>query len=223
MSLRHWIRRIRRPALPGIFRRSVPLSAFWGYDRGTPVDRYYIENFLEEHRRDITGRTLEVAETVYTSRYGTNVTRADVLDIDPSNKQATLIADLSDAHQIPQSVCDCFILTQTLHLIFDIESAIGNVYRLLGPGGVLLATVPSVIRIDPEAREDCWRLTVASCTRLFGKAFGAENITVKNYGGFVTCVAFLQGMAYEELSQKELAKNDDDYPLVIGVRAVKAK
>lgn len=223
MTLRQRFTRIRRPALPGIFRRTSPLSGVWGFDRGTPVDRYYIEKFLEEHRRDITGRTLEVAETVYTSRYGTNVTHADVLDIDPSNKEATLIADLSIADQIPSSAFDCFILTQTLNWIYETESAIENAYRLLRPGGVLLATVPSVSRIDPDAIEDCWRFTVPSCARLFAKPFGAENTTIRSFGNLLTCVAFLQGMAYEELSHKELAIDDPTFPLIIAVRAVKLK
>jgi SAM-dependent methyltransferase len=199
------------------------LSAFWGFDRGTPVDRYYIESFLEENRRDIAGRTLEVANSAYTNRYDTGVTQFDVLDIDPSNKKATLIADLSVADQIPSSAFDCFILTQTLHLIYDVKSAIENAYRLLRPGGVLLATLPCVSRIASDATEDCWRFTVPSSKHLFSETFGAENITVRSYGNLLTCVAFLQGMAYEELSHKELAKTDDAFPLVIGVRAVKAK
>ena len=223
MTLRQWITRIRRPAPLRIFRRTSPLSAVWGFDRGTPVDRYYIESFLDGHRRDITGRTLEVADSEYTNRYGTGVTQSDVLDIDPSNKQATLIADLSVDDQLPISAFDCFILTQTLHLIFDIESAIRNAYRLLRPGGVLLATLPSVSRIAPDAIEDCWRLTVPSCTRLFAELFDAESTTVISYGNLMACVAFLEGMAYEELSHKELAKIDDAFPLIIGVRAVKAR
>jgi SAM-dependent methyltransferase len=137
--------------------------------------------------------------------------------------QATLVADLSVADQIPPSTFDCFILTQTLHFIFDIESAIANAYRLLRPGGVLLATVPSVSRIAADEGDAYWRFTVPSCTRLFAKSFGIENITVTNYGNVLTCVAFLQGMAYGELSQKELAKKDDGFPLIIAVRAVKAK
>jgi SAM-dependent methyltransferase len=223
MTIRQWITRVRRPAPFRIFRRTSPLSAVWGFDRGTPVDRYYIESFLEENRRDIAGRVLEVADSEYTNRYGTGVTQSDVLDIDPSNKLATLVADLSVADQIPPSAFDNFILTQTLHLIFDIESAIANAYRLLRPCGVLLATMPSVSRIAPEAVEDCWRLTVPSCTRLFAKSFGEGNISVMSYGNVLTCVAFLQGMAYEELSHRELARNDDAFPLIVAVRAVKAK
>lgn len=223
MTLRQWIMRIRRPAPLRMFRRTSPLSAAWGFDRGTPVDRYYIESFLEKNRHDIRGRVLEVADSEYTKRYGTAVTQSDVLDIDPSIKHATLVADLSVADQVPSSVFDCFILTQTLHLIFDIESAIANAHRLLRPGGVLLATLPSVSRIASEEIEDCWRVTVPSCRRLFAKSFGLENISVANYGNVLTCVAFLQGMAYEELSHKELTRKDDAFPLIVTVRAVKAK
>ena len=223
MTLRQWIARIRRPAPLRIFRRASPLSVCWGFDRGTPVDRYYIERFLEEYRRDIAGRTLEVADSEYTNRYGAGVTQSDIVDIDPSNKDATLVADLSIADQIPQSVFDCFILTQTLQFIYDIDAVIRNAHQLLKPGGVLLMTVPAMSRIDPEASEDCWRFTSASCSRLFAETFGAKNTTVRSYGSLPTCIGFLQGMACEELSHKELAKNDPAFPLLIAVRAVKAK
>jgi SAM-dependent methyltransferase len=220
MTLWQRLSRIRRPAPPRLFRSASPLSAVWGFDRGTPVDRYYIESFLEENRKDITGRTLEVADTEYIDRYGTGVTKADVLDIDASNKRATLIADLSAADQIPPSAFDCFILTQTLQLIYDQTEAIGNAYRLLRPGGVLLVTVPSVSRIDRDFGCDYWRFTTASCQRLFAEWFGAERTTIRSYGNLVTCVAFLQGMAYEELSRQELEENDPAFPLIIAVRGV---
>ena len=223
MTLRQSLRRVIRPAMPRIFSRTSPLSQVWGFDRGKPVDRYYIEKFLRGYRHDIAGRTLEVADTGYTKLYGTEVARADVLDIDVSNREATLIADLSVDDQIPQSEFDCFILTQTLHLIYDMKSAVANSHRLLRPGGVLLATVPSVSRIAPDVGEDCWRFTVPSCLRLFSESFGAENTMVRSYGNVLTCVAFLQGMACEELSKKQLAKNDAAFPLVICIRAVKPR
>jgi len=222
-KIRLWLSRISRPAILGAFRRTSPLSDNWGLDRGTPVDRYYIESFLARYQQDIVGRTLEVKNSEYTRRYGKAVTQSDVLDIDSSNKEATLIADLSAADGLPSMAFDCFILTQTLQFIYDTRAAIDNAHRLLRPGGVLLATVPSASRIDPDGGEaDYWRYTAALCSRLFAESFGPENTTVKSYGNVLTCVAFLAGVAYEELSQKELAENDERFPLVIGVRAVKA-
>jgi SAM-dependent methyltransferase len=193
----------------------------WGFDRGTPVDRYYIERFLNEYRSDIHGRVLEIKDAKYSRKFGVGVTQFGVLDIDASNRDATLIGDLSKADGLPTDSFDCFILTQTLQYIFDIRSAIENAYSMLSSNGVLLATVPSVSRIDPEASADFWRFTVASCSELFGKVFGPANVTLRSYGNVLTCCAFLQGLASEELSDSELATNDAAFPLIIGVRAVK--
>src|SRR5262249_3927870 len=137
-------------------------------------------------------------------------------------KEATLIADLSASAELPSMLFDCFILTQTLQLIYDTHAAIENAYRLLRPGGVLLVTVPSVCRIDPDSIGDYWRYTAASCACLFAESFGLENTAVISYGNVLTCIAFLAGMACEELSQQELVKTDDAFPLIIGVRARKS-
>ena len=222
-QIRKSLRRTTRPALLGTLRRTSPLSDVWGFDRGNAVDRFYIESFLTEYRQDIVGRTLEVQDSGYTKKYGTGVTHCDVLDIDSSNKDATLMADLSTADPLPSDAFDCFILTQTLHFIYDTRAAIRHAYRILRPGGVLLVTVPSVSRITPESKNDYWRYTAASCSLLFEEAFGRENTTVNSYGNVLTCIAFLTGMAAEELSRQELGKNDEAFPLIIGVRAVKSK
>ena len=76
------VRRLVRPARLDAGRRTRPLSDWWGFDRGTPVDRYYIEKFLDEHRDLIRGRVLEVKDNGYTARYGKGVTRSDVIDVD---------------------------------------------------------------------------------------------------------------------------------------------
>lgn len=219
---RLFFNRITRPATLGIFRRTSPLSEVWGYDRGTPVDRYYIEKFLLEYQQDIAGRILEVKDSEYTRRYGTAITQTDILDIDKTNKNATIIADLSTGEGLPSMAFDCFILTHTLQYVFNVRAAIDNAYRLLRPGGVLLVAVPSVCRIDTSCGGDYWRFTAASCARLFSESFGLENTTVRSYGNVLVCIASLMGMAFEELSAEELTKNDDAFPLIIAVRAVKS-
>jgi SAM-dependent methyltransferase len=222
-QMRKWLRRVTRPAVLGTLRRTSPLSDVWGCDRGSPIDRFYIERFLAEYRQDIVGRTLEVQDSRYTKRYGTAVTRCDVLDIDSSNKDATLIADLSTADHLPSDTFDCFIMTQTLQFIYDTRAAIRHAYRILRPRGVLLVTVPSVSRIDSDYTADYWRYTAPSCTLLFEEAFGRENTTVRSYGNVLTCISFLTGLATEELSRRELEKTDKIFPLIIGVRAVKGE
>jgi SAM-dependent methyltransferase len=188
------------------------------------VDRYYIERFLDEHRADITGQVLEVKDDDYTRQFGREVARSEVLDIDPRNPAATVVADLAAADAVPDDSFDCLLLTQTLQLIYETRAAVGHAWRILRPGGVLLATVPVVSRVLPtrEYLKDYWRFTAASCTALFGERFGPEQVTVRARGNVLTCIAFLAGMAHEELSPRELDSDDPDFPLLVTVRAVKA-
>jgi hypothetical protein len=220
---RQRLHRWYRPAWLGMLRRTTPLSNEWGIDRGTPIDRHYIEHFLAEHRSDIHGVVLEVRDGSYAGRFGRDVVRCDVLDIDPSNPQATIVADLAAADVVPTETFDCFVLTQTLQFIYDTRGAIGHAHRILRTGGVLLATVPSVSRVAPRRGRDtdCWRFTALACSRLFGDVFGARNVIVRAYGNVLTGIGFLAGLAAEELTAAELAEDDPDFPLVVTVRAVK--
>jgi SAM-dependent methyltransferase len=215
--------RVRRPAWLGTIRRTTPLSEHYGRDRGTPVDRYYIEQFLAAERSVITGDVLEVLNRVYTKRFGTALGRCDVLDIDPANDDATIVADLAAADAIPTGTFDCFILTQTLQYIYDLKSAIGHSHRILRPGGTLLCTVPALSRVDRrELESEYWRLTGAACARLFGEVFTGGEVQLRARGNVLTSVAFLVGMAAEELSTRELERDDPFFPLIVTVRATKA-
>lgn len=221
--LRQRLRRLSRPAWLGTIRRVTPLSNHWGFDRGTPVDRYYVERFLGEHRHDIHGHVLEVKDSSYTDRFGTAVQHRDVLDINPANPHATVVADLAAADAIPSDQFDCFVLTQTLQLIYDTRAAVAHAHRVLRPGGVLLATVPSVSRVvrGEGLKTDYWRFTVASCSSLFEDVFGAGQVTVRSYGNVLTGIAFLMGMAHEELSRRELEVDDPYFPVIVTIRAVR--
>jgi SAM-dependent methyltransferase len=221
--LRRRLRRLTRPAWLGTVRRTTPLSDVWGRDRGAPVDRYYIERFLDEERQRIRGRVLEVMNAEYTERFGAGVDRSDVLDLDPANPNATIVADLADAEAIPSETFDCFILTQTLQFIYDVGSAVGHAHRVVRPGGTLLCTVPAVSRIGRRYLEtEYWRFTAASCSLLFGRVFEGGEVEVRSRGNVLVAVAFLLGMAREELSERELDSDDPFFPVVITVRATKA-
>lgn len=222
LGQRQRLRRWMRPAWLGTMRRTTPLSDCYGFDRGEPVDRYYIERFVDEYRSDVSGCVLEVKDSTYTNRYGTRVHQRQVLDIDQSNPAATIIADLTAADGIPSNQFDCFVLTQTLQLIYNLRAALEHAHRILRPGGVLLTTVPSVSRIVRDGEgPDYWRFTAASCAKLFAEFFGPEHVTVRSYGNVLTAVAFLTGMSQDELSVSELDRHDPYFPVIIAVRAVK--
>jgi SAM-dependent methyltransferase len=191
-----------------------------GWQRGTPIDRRYIESFLQEHRHDIHGDVLEVKDSGYTTQFGERVSRSEVLDINGSNPQATIVADLTSADVIADSSFDCVILTQVLQYIYEPERALAHTARILRTGGTVLATLPAVMRKDDHA-VDYWRFTEAGSKRLFEGCFGPGNVEVVCRGNLVASIAFLNGMAGEELRESELEYHDASYPVTLCVRAVK--
>ena len=208
----------------GMLHRAEPFSE-WSRSRGTPIDRVYIEEFLAANRAAIRGRVLEVQDAQYTDRFGTGVTHSEVLDIDSSNAQATVIGDLAAADGLPVTGIDCFILTQTLQYVSDPRQAIVNCHSLLRPGGVLLATVPTITRIDSGYEEniDRWRFTARACEDLFGAVFGESNTTVAAHGNLLAAVAFLAGLAAEEFAVADLSRNVPEYQMVVTIRAEKSE
>lgn len=208
----------------GDLRRLEPLSRAFGYERGLPVDRYYIERFLESHRGDLRGRVLEVGDDAYTRRFGGDaVTQREVLHVAPGAPGATFVADLIAADAVPSNAFDCFVLTQTLHLIYDLNAALATVQRILKPGGVVLATLPGISPLSEDEWRDewCWSFTERSARRLFASAFPGANVEVASHGNVLAATAFLQGLAAGELEPDELEHRDPGYPLLITVRAVK--
>jgi GT2 family glycosyltransferase/SAM-dependent methyltransferase len=223
-TLRRGVRRARGvgPVRMGSLRRLTPLSRQFGYERGLPVDRYYIERFLAANAHAIGGRVLEVGDSTYTRRFGgTRVTRADVLNIDAGAPETTIVADLACGEEIRSASFDCLVITQTLHLVYDVAAAVRTLHRVLRPGGTVLATVPGISPLSTDRWADTWywSLTPLSATRLFADVFGPENIEVSASGNVLASVAFLEGIAAEELRRRELESNDPQFPLLITVRA----
>jgi len=206
----------------GDLRRLTPLSTDWGFDRGTPVDRYYIERFLQAHAADVRGRVLEIGNDSYTRRFGGNrVTSCDVLHVRDGAPGATIIADLTDANHIPSNAFDCIVLTQTLDLIYDVRAALRTIHRILQPGGVVLATLPGISPKDGGEWADSWYwgFTLPSTTRLFAEIF--EDVAIAAHGNVLAATCFLQGLAWQELTSEELDYRDATYDVVITARAVK--
>jgi hypothetical protein len=205
-------------------RSTVPVSRVFGLDRGTPIDRYYIDRFLRQHSGVIKGRVLEVSENTYTKKFGSAVTSSEILHYDRSNRKATITGDLTQPTTLPSELFDCFICTQTLNFIFEAGSAIQGIYRLLRKNGVALVTVAGISQIsryDMDRWGDFWRFTSKSASRLFADVFGEDNVKVESFGNVLSTVAFLEGISSEELTTEELDFNDEDYQMLITIVATK--
>lgn len=245
-------RRLRRRAVRmGGLRRVTPVSPDFGVYRGTPVDRHYIEDFIERHDSRIRGRVLEIGEQLYVRERGafaargaggplppvrSGVDQVDILDLAASNPQATIVADLNDPKAaVPTDAFDCVICTQTLQFVYDVPAALRTLRQALKPGGTLLMTVPGISQIVPveliqspgitgadypggrAALLDYWRFTPSAAERLCSDEFGQDGWKVESFGNVLAAVAFLHGLAADDLRPGELGHNDPAYPLLIAI------
>lgn len=205
--------------------RTEPISRKFGFDRGCPIDRYYIDSFLKQNQNLITGSVLEITESTYSKQFGHDIASYEVLHYDDSNKKATIVGDLTKPETLPKERIDCFICTQTLNFIFDVPKAIEGSYKVLKQGGTLLCTVSGISQIsryDMDRWGDYWRFTDLSIRKLMESVFGEGNVEIVTFGNALAATAFLQGLAIDDLPDTSLLdKKDLDYQITIGIKATK--
>ena len=223
--LRRTLKMGRGPVHAGGFGSLEPVSRHFGYDRGRPIDRFYIEGFLARHADHIRGRVLEIGDDAYSKAFGHGrILKQDVLHVSSDEPPVTLTGDLSSPGVLPQQSFDCIILTQTLQFIFDFDAALKHVHAALKPDGVLLLTVPGISPIDHgEWRKDWfWSFTQMSMQRLLARYFEAAEISIEVHGNVFAATAFLQGLAVEDVDEAKLRHEDECYPVIVAVRARKS-
>lgn len=232
--VRRWLRQthVRAWEIPpfmcvrfGSLRRTTPIHSGFGLGRGSYIDRYYIEQFLQANSASIYGRVLELADNEYTLQFGgEKVSQSDVLDVRPNCTKATIIGDLTSLGGVLSDSFDCIILTQTLNFVYDVRTAIQTVCRILKPGGSVLVSVAGISQIVPDEMKYCgdyWRFTRVSLRRLFEEVFPAECVHVESHGNVLAAVSFLHGLAAEELRREELDYKDPDFEVSVLLKAVK--
>jgi hypothetical protein len=203
-----------------VAREVNPFSRAFGTDKGTALDRFYIEAFIKRNQYHIIGKVLEVGDSRYTDLYGKGVSKLDVLSISKEQSPAaTLIGNLETGEGLPENEYDCFICTQVLQFTYQIVEAAKSCMRVLKPGGALLLSVPGISQISMYEYVRCgeyWRFTDQSIRSLFGK--GSE---VEACGNFYACSMFLAGLPIEMVDAGLLLPNDTPYQMVITAKVIK--
>jgi len=198
-----------------------PLSYQWGTDRGVPIHRYYLEQFLQENAVDIRGHCLEFQNPQYTPHFGGSaVSKLDILHVDDSNPLATLIADLTKTNSIPSNQFDCIVCTHVLHIIWDLQKALSELHRILKPGGVLLVAVPHVSMCDP-AYGEIWRFTPEGLRLLLAHTFDTSKIVIRSYGNSLSAAGEIRGMVMDDFLRSELDFHDSRFAVEVCARVVK--
>lgn len=208
----------------GDFDRVTPLSTEFGYERGGPIDRYYIENFLLKESGSIKGHAMEIGDNAYTMQFGGDkITKSDILHVNDTNPAATIIGDISSAPQIPDNTFDCIVLTQTLHLIYDFKGALETCHRILKPGGTLLLTVPGITPIEHGQWKETWywSFTGKAMQLILAETFNKGQVEVNTFGNVFAASAFLYGLGLPEVAKEKLDYNDPYFQVIVTVKAVK--
>jgi SAM-dependent methyltransferase len=219
-------RRIARPRWLYLLRgETKPISPLVGLDRGDPIDRRFIERFLAANADRIRGDVLEIKDRDYTTRFGgAKVKRSEILDVNRENAAATVFGDIRDLREIADDSFDCFIITQVLQYVDDLDAAVRASKRVIRPGGCLLVTVPTVGKLDghqDKVAGHFWRLTVDSARYVFAKHFAPEKLDVRGWGNSLVGASFLQGFCAQELSGHKMDEYDPEYACGVTIRAVK--
>ncbi|MDO8795689.1 MAG: hypothetical protein Q7J25_13845 [Vicinamibacterales bacterium] len=200
----------------GNLRRTRPFSDNFGFERGTPVDRFYLDRFLHQHRHLITGRTLEIQMPGYTTRFGHNLTATDSIDIAAGTYDGlTYLTDLAQSQAVvPSDSYDCFLLPNTLCVMRDIEGCLRHALRVVKPGGVILATSAALVPLTGDA-PDYWHMSAAGWRELVARTWPGCEVRIEQHGNCLTAVAAMLGLALEELRPSEFDEDDPRFPVLI--------
>jgi SAM-dependent methyltransferase len=207
-------RGLERPSW-GNLRRVTPISATYGFERGTPIDRYYVDQFFTAHRHLVTGRVLEIQTRDHIRKYGAGVTAADTLDISPEFRP-TYQCDLASAAIVPDGSYDCFLLPNTLCFLRNLDAALREARRIVRRGGVILATVPGFVPLTPDV-EDYWHASADGWRVVSERVWPDCETAIASHGNCLSAAASMYGIAAEELTDAELDAHDPRYPVLVTI------
>jgi hypothetical protein len=190
----------------------------FGFDRGTPIDRYYVDQFFQQHRDAITGDVLEIDKDMYAGQYGHDMRKVDTFDIEPDpDWPPTFVCDLAHSEDIlPSEAYDCVLLPCTLSVLRELGPCLRNALRVLRPNGVILASGATTMPLNTEDG-DYWHHSPAGWREFLPSVWPGCEIVVEGYGNCLAVAAANLGLVVEDLTPKELDYYDPILPVTTTV------
>jgi SAM-dependent methyltransferase len=189
-------------------RKLIPICSNFGWSRGTPVGRYYVDRYVSEHAAQLGGSVLEFGDKRYSDCFGSPV-KHHVIDVVPG-PAVDFVCDIHDVSALPQRYFDVIVCTQVLEHVARPVNALRQMAKLLKPGGALICTVPLLSQVH-YVPTDFQRFT-ADGLRLALEDAGFIVSDLRNAGNAAVSIGSLLGMVAEDFSQQELAETDGIYP-----------
>lgn len=201
-----------------------PVSRIQALERGTPIDRFYIEQFLKENEECICGICMEVADDHYTKKYGGDRVCKSIVTHVKGWGDHSIKANFETGEGIEEDMADCIICTQVMQYIFDLKAAFLNIYRSLKPNGVALITLPGIKSLslfDNDNWGERWSFTEKSAVELCERTVTNGKFEVNSYGNVKVSIAYLYGLCVEDICIEDFSYSDPQFPFLITLKILK--
>tara|TARA_Y100000385_G_scaffold274995_1_gene318802 strand:+ start:293 stop:985 length:693 start_codon:yes stop_codon:yes gene_type:complete len=202
------------------------ISNDFGFGRGTPIDRYYLEIFLKTNQKYFIGESLEFGSDFYLKKYNNRIKSFDVFTsfLDKKNSKNIIKGDLSLIEDLPKEKYDFIVCTNVLNFIYEIDSAIKGLHKMLKKNGICLISLAGfsthVSRYDMDKWGDYWRLSKKTAIKIFKKN-NFEIEECNSYGNVYLASAQMKGFCVEDIDNEMLKNVDNDYQMLITLRIKK--
>ncbi len=222
-NLQKKLKRIKQPLDINLL-NGYPIERDFGSNRGKPLDRYYIEEFIEKNRSIIRGKVLEIGDDRYSKKYLDN-SQINVLRGKNNRNYINHEGDLLDFNSLKSiGKFDTLILTNVINFIYEYDIAIKNIAKLITKDGKCLFSVSGLSglsKFDNERWGDYWRFSEKSLYLSLKKHF--HNVEIDYFGNASVAAASILGIVTEDLPESTLKIKDYDYPVIIVAIASQSK
>jgi SAM-dependent methyltransferase len=186
----------------------LPISTDFGWSRGTPVGRHYVNKFVAEMATGLGGTVLEFGESRYKACFKT-VQQYQVIDVVPG-PSVDYVCDIHDVSSVPEHYFDVIVCTQVLEHVERPVDALRQLHKLLKHDGHLICTVPFLAHIH-YVPTDFYRFSIDAICSALGTA-GFQVLEARNSGNALVTLGSLLGYAAEDFRSKEMEVVDNVYP-----------
>lgn len=196
----------------------IPIRSDMGGGKGKTISRYFVECFIQDQRRILSGDILEIGRNVYKKYVPVeNIQSYTCLDIE-KYLDIDIVADIQNMPGVPDESYDSIICTQVLEHVPNPFLAINELHRVLKPGGRLFLTVPFLNNLH-MVPHDYWRFTEFTLRELL-QAF--QDAKVQKYGNIYYHILATLGVTSDEVDMEtSISKIETQFPVIIVANAKK--
>ena len=189
-----------------------PINQDYGWSKGTPIGRYYLNSYMRDFSKNISGLVLEFGQPTYAQNCDCTY---EIIDIDPTNFKANIHGDICSPTigEEYDSRYDVIICTAVLQYVTDPQMAVVNMRNMLKEGGALILAQQALSRVDPgvPAGTDRWRFTQHGIAQMME---GFELLDIHHYGNVYAVCAYMLGLPAEKVDIDKLAFADPFHPVI---------